>query len=113
MCAPEVADVKGIVKFIDKSVFRHQNVGGSTPLPQIFVWGGYGSPTPLPMYLYRRDMHSLTTLRDDFLRKPYRYELKHVTSQTVLLHLRSSTGVYVHSRSIVRPIEIALSMSCS
>ena len=34
MCAPEVADVKGIVKFIGKSVFRHQNEGGSTPSPK-------------------------------------------------------------------------------
>ena len=38
----EVADVTGIVKYIGKTVFRHQNWGG-----------GYGPlfpPTPPPMY---------------------------------------------------------------
>ena len=60
MCAPEVTDVKGIVKFIGKSVFRHQNVGGSTPLPQIFVWV---ATAPLLhrlciyVSMYRRDIH--------------------------------------------------------
>ena len=57
MCAPEVADVKGIVKFIGKSVFRHQNEGGSTPLPQILFGVATAPPTPPPMYLYRRDIH--------------------------------------------------------
>ena len=33
----EVADVTGIVQFIDKSVLRHQNVGGG--------WGGDKAPT--------------------------------------------------------------------
>ena len=58
MCAPEVADVKDIVKFIGKSVFRHQNERGSTPLlPQILFGVATAPPTPPPMYLYRRDIH--------------------------------------------------------
>ena len=57
MCAPEVAVVKGIVKFIGKSVFRHQNEGGSTPLPQILFGVATAPPTPPPMYVYRRDIH--------------------------------------------------------
>ena len=46
----KVADVTGNVKYICKSVFRHQNVGGSTP--QIFVWGTMDTllpPAPPPM----------------------------------------------------------------
>ena len=78
MCAPEVVDVKGIVKFIGKSVFRHQNEVGSTPPPPNFVWGGYGAPYSAA-YVSLSPRHSLTTLREDFLRKPYRYELKQVT----------------------------------
>ena len=78
MCAPEVAVVKGIVKFIGKSVFRHQNEGGSTPLPQI-LFGVATAPRYSAAYVCLSPRHSLTTLREDFLRKPYRYELKQVT----------------------------------
>ena len=42
----KVADVTGNVKYICKSVFRHQNVG---ICPPHFCLGGYGAPVPPPM----------------------------------------------------------------
>ena len=53
----EVTDVTGIVKYISKSVFRHQNVrgeGGGGLCPPKFLFGVGATalaPTPLPMIL--------------------------------------------------------------
>ena len=61
MCAlHEVADVTDVVKYIGKSVFRHQNVGGSTHSPK-FLLGG-GATVPL---LYRLCIFIAETFSDN------------------------------------------------
>ena len=68
----EVTDVTGIVKYISKSVFRHQNVGGSVPPNFCLGWElrpPPRPPTPPPMILLFHSYTWLVTLSpgQDFL----------------------------------------------